>query len=38
MKQIIAYLFCKRVDKLSSIDFSGIDYVNFSFGLVKDGK
>ena len=38
MKQIFAYLFCNRVTKLEDINFFGIDVVNFSFGLVKDGE
>lgn len=38
MKKIFAYLFSSRVNKLSDLYYEGIDYVNFSFGLVKDGK
>ena len=38
MKLIIAYLFCNRVEQLKNINFDGIDVVNYSFGLVKDGK
>ena len=38
MKKITAYLFGPRIQNFSDIYFEGVDVVNYSFALVKDGK